>query len=172
MTDSHFQPISAKSIATNGEANITPWAVAQQQLAAEERYWMSTLNRDGSPHVMPHFAVWLDGALYFTSSPGAQKAKNLARDPRCVISVSAQSLDIIMEGEAQKITDDTTLQRLADAYKAKYDWPITVKDHAYDAPYGAPTAGPPPYELYQVTLSKVFGLGSGEPYGATRWEFA
>jgi hypothetical protein len=32
---------------------------------------------------------------------------------------------------------------VAEAYAAKYEWPVTVRDGAFDAD-GAPTAGPPP----------------------------
>lgn len=167
-----LQPISTESVATNGVTEVTPWAEAQQQIAAEGKYWLSTINPNGTPHVMPHFGVWLDGALYFTAGPGTRKAKNLAHDPRCAITVTAKKLDIIMEGEARKITDQATLHRLAEAYDTKYGWHITVNGAAYDAPFGAPSAGQPPYELYKLTLSKVYGLGSDEPYGATRWDFA
>jgi hypothetical protein len=57
-------------------------------------------------------------------------------------------------------------------YSSKYGWQLTVRDGAYLADYGAPSAGPPPYELYEVQPVTVFGLGTEEPFGATRWQFS
>jgi hypothetical protein len=163
--------VKAESIATNGEDAIASWEDGQQQLAEASDYWLTTINPNGHPHVMPLFGVWSEGHLYFTSSPDAQKAKNLEDNPHCAIATHGKTLDLIVEGEAHRITDDATLQRIADAYNAKYGWPVTVKDGAYDAPFGAPSAGKPPYQLYEVRLTKAFGLGTAEPYGATRWTF-
>jgi Pyridoxamine 5'-phosphate oxidase len=36
---------------------------------------------------------------------------------------------------------------------------------------GAPTAGPPPYDVYEVTPMTVFGFGTDETFGATPWGF-
>src|SRR6266496_446530 len=80
--------------------------------------------------------------------------------PHVVITTSGETLDLVVEGEAKKITDDDTLKRVAEVYVSKYDWHITPHDGAYDAPYGAPAAGLPPYELYQIHITKVISPGS------------
>jgi hypothetical protein len=165
------QPIEEKSIATNGVPIVTPWTEAQEQLASASKYWLATINADAHPHVMPLFGVWFDGSLYFTSSDKALKAKNLAQNPHCVITVSVEHLDLIIEGDALKITDEAHMQQIAALYASKYDWHITPHNGAYDADYGAPSAGPPPYELYQIHITKGFGFHTAEPYGATRWRF-
>jgi len=160
------------SIATNGIEATTPWPEAREQLATTHRYWLTTVRPDGRPHVMPLFGVWLDDALYFTSNPDRRKARNLARNGQCVVSASTDLLDLVLEGEAVRVRDEATLRRIAEAYDAKYGWPLTLRDDgAFDAPYGAPSAGPPPYEPYQFTPSVGFGLGTDEPFGATRWRF-
>ncbi len=46
-------------------------------LEASEIFWLSTVRRDGRPHVTPLPAMWLDGALHFCTGPEEQKAKNL-----------------------------------------------------------------------------------------------
>ena len=51
--------------------------------------WLTTINPDGSPHVTPVGFVQLDGVWYFTSGPGTRKSRNVASDPRCVVSVDA-----------------------------------------------------------------------------------
>ena len=62
------------------------------------------------------------------------------------------------------------LQRLATLYNAR-GWPVTAKDGAFTAPYSAPSAGPPPWDLYEFTPKTAFGVATAEPHGATRWDF-
>jgi hypothetical protein len=163
--------VKAESVATNGEGAVTPWEEGQKQLAEAGDYWLTTINPNGHPHVMPLFGVWSEGHLYFTSNPDAQKAKNVEQNPHVVMATKGNTLDLIVEGEARRVSDEATLQRIADVYRQKYGWPITVENDAYDAPFGAPSAGKPPYRLYEVRPTKAFGLGTAEPYGATRWTF-
>ncbi len=99
------------------------------------------------PHVRPVLGVWVGGSLHTTSSPTARKARNLALNDRCSFSVSVDAVDVVLERAAEKVVNSARLQPVADAYASKYGWPPTVKDGAFDAPYGAPTAGPPPYEV-------------------------
>ena len=148
------------------------WDLVEKGLVhGNSTYWLATVRPDGRPHVMPLFGVWVDGAMYFTSNPKALKAKNLAQNPHCVITATSDDLDIVVEGDAAKVTDEAELQRIAEAYIDKYGWPVTVRDGAFDAPFGAPTAGPPPYELYEITVETVFGLGTSEPFGSGRFRF-
>jgi nitroimidazol reductase NimA-like FMN-containing flavoprotein (pyridoxamine 5'-phosphate oxidase superfamily) len=149
-----------------------PWSEAQRRLAGATFLWFAT-SAGGRPHVRPVLAVWVDGKLHTTSSPRARKARNLADDDRCSFSVTADSVDVVYEGTATRVTDPDHLQRVADAYRDKYDWPPTVVDGAFDAPYGAPTAGPPPYQVYEVVPSVVFAFGTDEDHAprSTRWSF-
>jgi hypothetical protein len=43
--------------------------------------------------------------LYFTSSPRARKARNLAANPACTVSVRLEGIDLVLEGEAARVTD-------------------------------------------------------------------
>lgn len=165
------KPQAGKSIATNGEKHVADWADAQKQLEQSEKFWLATTDPDGSPHVVPIFSVWVDDTLYFTSGKKVRKSRNLAQNAHCVISTQGETLDVMVEGEATKITDEAAMQRVAKAYADKYGWPIMPHDGAFDAPYGAPSAGPAPYACYHVRITKVFALGTSEVYGATRWVF-
>lgn len=77
----------------------------------------------------------------------------------------------MIEGMAEKVIDAATLQRLAKRYAAQ-GWPASVSDGAMTAAYSAPSAGPPPWDLYVVTPVTAFGVARAEPNGATRWRFA
>jgi len=68
------------------------------------------------------------------------------------------------------VTDDATLQRVAARY-AREGWPARVLDGAFTYDYSAPSAGPPPWYVYEVAPKTVFGVLGTEPGGATRWRF-
>ena len=76
----------------------------------------------------------------------------------------------VIEGTAARVTDDATLQHMAKRY-ADQGWPATVKDGAFTHEYSAPSAGPPPWNLYVLTPATVYGVMSDEPGGAMRWRF-
>ena len=76
----------------------------------------------------------------------------------------------MLEGEAARATDPATLEAIAAIYRDG-GWPAQVDGDALTAPYSAPSAGPPPWHVYRFTSHTVFGVGSGEPHGATRWRF-
>ena len=151
-----------------------PWSRAETQLAASNgpsvTHFLATVRPDGRPHVAGVGALWVDDRFYFTSGAGTRKSRNLAARADCVISVKLPDLDIVVEGAARKVTDEPTLQRLAERYGAQ-GWPATVKDGAFTAPFSAPSVGPPPWHLYEFTPRTAFGVATAEPFGATRWRF-
>lgn len=131
-------------------------------------YWLATTRPDNRPHVAGVGAIWLDGRFYFVSGAGTRKSENLAANPNCVISVKLAGIDLVVEGSARVVSDEPTLQRLAKLYDSQ-GWPARVSDGAFTAEYSAPSAGPPPWNLYVMTPSTAFGVASVEPSGATRW---
>lgn len=138
---------------------------------ARHTHWLTTTNPDGSPHVMPLGVVTLGGSWYFTSGPGTRKSRNISRDPRCVISVATHPFDLVVEGRAERVVDAAELTTVAEAYAA-HGWPASVAGDALTAEFSAPSAGPPPWNVYRVAPSTVFALGTAEPYGATRFDLA
>jgi hypothetical protein len=131
--------------------------------------WLTTINPDGSPHVTPVGFAQLDGVWYFTSGPGTRKSRNLAADPRCVVSVATHPFDLVVEGSVVRVTDADELRSVADEYN-RGGWPAQVDGDALTAEYSAPSAGPPPWHVYKVTPATVFAFGTAEPYGATRFD--
>jgi pyridoxine/pyridoxamine 5'-phosphate oxidase len=77
--------------------------------------WLATIDEDNKPHVMPLGVLWLDGALYFNSGAGTRKAQNLARNPHCALTVATNEFDLVVEGDAVRVTDEAKLKRIADA---------------------------------------------------------
>src|SRR5689334_17705712 len=104
-----LQPVTERNLDGYGSPPIA-WERARASLEEEWKlqgpngqgiphtHWLATVRPDGAPHVMPIGAAWLDGAFYFTTGPGTRKAKNLAHEPRCVITLAARDLDLVVEG--------------------------------------------------------------------------
>lgn len=162
---------TAKNLDIYGAAPI-PWSRALEQLEAGPggTFWLATTSPDGHPHVAGIGALWVDGKIYFVTGARTRKGRNLAANPACVFSVSLTGIDLVIEGSAVRIIDRPTLLRLAKRYAAQ-GWPASVSGDALTAEYSAPSAGPPPWNLYVVKPTTAFGVGSGEPPGATRWRF-
>lgn len=177
-----LRPISEKNLAGYGLPPLA-WERTLERLQEEWKlqappemggvpephtHWLATTRPDGRPHAVPIGVVWDDGHFYFSSGAGTRKSRNLAEDPQCVITLAATDLDIVLEGEARRVQDDDKLRRLAEVF-ASGGWAPTVKDGAFHHEFSAPSAGPPPWQVYEFTPKTVFGFATAEPYGATRW---
>jgi PPOX class probable F420-dependent enzyme len=134
--------------------------------------WLATINRDGSPHVTGIGALWADDTFWFETGNGTRKGKNLARDPRCALSLATREFDLVVEGVADKVTDPATVAAMAARWAAA-GWPAQVDDtgRALTAEFSAPSAGPPPWFVYRLTAHTATAHGIVEPFGATRWRF-
>jgi general stress protein 26 len=149
----------------------------RQVLEDAEMFWLSTVRRDGRPHVIPLPAMWLDGALHFCTGSEEQKAKNLAANPRCVLTTGTNrfrsGLDVVVEGHASRVTDEELLTRLAAMWQNKLGWPYEVVDGAFrDLTAEADDTGAQP-EAYVFALvpTKILAFGKGEPFSQTRYRF-
>lgn len=165
-------PVEVRNLDRYGNAALE-WDRAVEALAAGPEtgtFFLGTTGPDGRPHSAGTGAVWLDGRLYIVSGPGTRKSRNLAANPACTVSTSRPGIDIVVEGDAARVTDPATLEKLAGYYR-DLGWPAEVEGDALTAPSSAPSAGPPPWYLYAVTVHTVFGVASAEPNGATRWRF-
>jgi len=139
----------------------TPWSQTCGVLEAAELFWITTVRADGRPHVTPLVAVWLDDALYFTTGETEQKAVNLRANPHVVMTTGCgtwtEGLDVVVEGDAAPVTDDTLLTRLAEAWSAKWDgrWRFQVRDGRFYQPPGGDAL------VYSVAPAKVLAFGKG-----------
>jgi hypothetical protein len=104
------------------------------------------------------------------SGPGTRKSRNLAENPSCVISLTLKDIDLVVDGTAVRVTDAATLQRLAKLYNEQ-GWPVSVDADGFTAEYSAPSAGPPPWNLYEIAPAVAFGVAFAAPDGAMRWRF-
>ena len=145
-----------------------PWAEVAEILSDSEMFWLSTVRRDGRPHVTPLPAVWLDGMLHFCVGSQEQKAKNLQSNPGCILAAGANEfrsgLDVVIEGTAAPVTGSAQLQRLAAMWKSKLDWDFQVTDDGFLDPAGRTGL------VFGVRPAKVLVFGKN-PYSQTRYRF-
>jgi hypothetical protein len=175
---SEREPTAAKNLDSNNYGlEPLPWSRAQEHLAADmpsqaTATFLGTVRPDGTPHAAGIGAAWYDGDVYFTSSPHAAKARHLAANPACTISMRLKGIELVLEGTATRITDRAVLEEVLERYVAG-GWPaaIDADGDAFTAPFSAPSAGPPPWHVYRFTFHTVFGVAYEEPYGAMRWTF-
>ena len=149
-------------------APAVPWPEARQALEEAGTYWLSTVRADGRPHVTTLIAMWNGDALYFSTGPTEQKYKNLEKNPHCVMTTGSnrldEGLDLVVEGDAVRVTDDARLQVLAEAWQAKYgrDWNLTGTEKD-------------PAHVFEVKPVRAFGFrkgfGKDGQGGQTRWRW-
>ena len=111
------------------------------------------------------------GGLYFCAGGRTRKARNLGIRTDCAVTVEVEPIDLVVEGKVVKVGDPETLRRVARAYASIYDWHVAVRDGAFHDTEGAPTAGPPPYDVYEVIPTMAFAFGTDESFRPTRWVF-
>ena len=135
--------------------------------------WLATIDPDGSPHVTGVGALWVDGAWWFETGETSRKGRNLARDPRCTLSVAVQEFDLVTEGVVEMVTDPAVVADMA-ARWAEGGWPARPDESgtALTAEFSAPSAGPPPWRVYRLVPTRATALQTVEPGGASRFTFS
>lgn len=151
-------------------STAVPWTDVEQVLRESEMFWLSTVRRDGRPHVAPLPAMWLDGKLYFCTGAHEQKARNIESNPRCVLTTGSSSyrsgLDVVVEGTVAQFGDEPTLTRLARMWRDKLDWAFEVVDGQFSDPGEDDHRA----SVFAMTPSKVLAFAKA-PYSQTRYTF-
>jgi hypothetical protein len=168
-------PVTTNLDQWNSDSDAVPagWEETLLALETAELFWISTVRPDGRPHVTPLVAVWLDSALHFHTGADEQKFANLRANPHVVLTTGCnqwdRGLDVVVEGDAVRVTDDSTLERLAEVWARKWDgrWQLTVRDGCF---YNR-SMNDFPSQVFTVKPVKVFAHAKGDPFGATTHRF-
>jgi PPOX class probable F420-dependent enzyme len=142
-------------------SGLLPWSWATERLAKSHDYWVATVRPNGRPHVMPVWGAWDDDAVWFSSSNGARKSRNIAANPECVVTTSDPYEPVVVEGVAERVANAEAIGRYARLVNEKYETEIPVE--FYDPAENA---------LFRVTPRAVIGLTESDFTGSpTRWGF-
>jgi uncharacterized pyridoxamine 5'-phosphate oxidase family protein len=134
-----------------------PWEWAVERLTETRNYFVATTRPDGRPHVMPVWAIWLDGLLWFSTARTSTKARNLLTNPNITVTAERGDGALILEGVAAVEENHDVLRPVWGSYKAKYEWDMEGES------------------MFVVTPRTVFAfIESAEDFAATatRWRFA
>ena len=152
------------------EASPTPWPDVLHVFADAELYWLTTVRADGRPHVTPLIGVAEGAAMHFCTGLREQKARNLEHNSKVALTTGnntwARGLDVVVEGTAVRVTEREALQRLADAYEAKYgsEWHFEVGDGVFGTDEGAAA-------VFRIEPAKVLAFAK-EPHAQTTYRFS
>ena len=112
--------------------------------------------------------MWLDDALHFCTGPEEQKARNLERNPHVVLTTGSnaygEGLDVVVDGDAVRVTDNDRLHRIADAYESKYgaEWHFDVRRRCVRTRARARPC------VFAISPTAVFAYARGAIYSQTR----
>ncbi len=148
-----------------------PWTWAEEHLVANKSYWVVTASASARPHAMPVWGVWLPGTerFWFSCAPSARKARNLAENPQCVVTVDDTVECISVEGRAfavDQASGGTDVDHAVTSYVEKY-WP-DVAVHPEMEAFVRRNA------IFEVTPERAFGIIEREEefsQRATRWRW-
>jgi general stress protein 26 len=140
---------------STSKAGMLPWKWAEKTLSESREYWIVTVRPDARPHAMIIWGLWFGGAFWFGTGKKTQKARNLAKNPNCIVGTQNAAEAVILEGVAELIKDAATIKKLEPASLRKY---------------GMSGGGSEP--VYRVRPTRIFGLiEKSFPKTATRWTF-
>jgi len=165
MPTAHFGPRFS-----DPAAGPTPYEDAAAVLERAELYWFTSVRADGRPHVTPLIGVYVDGAVHFSTGLEEQKARNLEHHDEVAITTGnntwAAGLDVVVEGQAVRVLDGDALQRLADAYEAKYGtvWHFDVDGDLFVSGDHGRAA------VFRIEPAKVLAFAKA-PHGQTAYRF-
>jgi hypothetical protein len=146
-------------VGPNDGRGLLPWSWAEERLVASHDYWVATVRPDGGPHVMPVWGCWAEGAAWFSASGGSRKARNLAADPRAVMTTVNPQQPVVVEGIVNRVADDQTIERFTAWVNAKYATSYGVEFFAENA-------------CFRLEPHWAFGLDESDFTGTpTRWVF-
>lgn len=103
----------------------TDWSTVARYFEADAVAHLATLQKDGSPHVVP---LWVDrhgeSNLAFFTINGSRKDRNVARDPRVAVSITAPDNPYDMatvRGEVIERVDGDRGWEIIDRLSQKYE---------------------------------------------------
>ena len=145
-------------------AEASSWDDTLQAVEQAELFWVTTVRSDGRPHSTPLVAVWLDGALHFSTGVGEQKEINLRGNRQVILMTGRndwdQGIDIVVEGRAERVEERHRLDSLAQAWTAKWDgrWNYVVTNAGFEH------ADDPDHDqvlVFAVRPERVLAFGKG-----------
>jgi hypothetical protein len=148
---------------------VLPWSWGEERLTGSRNYWVTTVDAGGRPHSMPVWGVWLPDRdrFWFSCSPNARKARNLAVNPQVVVAPTDTVEVVSLEGRAEEVTGGD-LTAHVDAYFAKYGDEMDMERPAVEEFLVS-------HASFEVVPERAFGIierADDFSQRATRWRWS
>ncbi|WP_255170326.1 pyridoxamine 5'-phosphate oxidase family protein [Natrononativus amylolyticus] len=134
---------------------LLPWSTVADRMRTERTVWVTTTRPDGRPHARPVWGVWLENTFHCGGGDRTRWVRNLASNPAITVHTEDGESVVIIEGVAEKLTDETAdearLERIDDRY-----------EETYGVRHGTPVFAARPTTVLAWT---------DYPTDATRWRF-
>lgn len=157
---SHRPPYARGYTAGPGDPFVPgDWSDIERDLQLARNYWVCSTRPDGRPHAMPVWGLWLQEAVWFSTSPQSVKARNFAHDPHCVIHLESGDDAVILEGVVHRVDpDEPAVAQFVSDYFGKYGIKVAVHD--------------PDFALYRLPPTKAYTWKEQNfPTSNARWTF-
>jgi nitroimidazol reductase NimA-like FMN-containing flavoprotein (pyridoxamine 5'-phosphate oxidase superfamily) len=155
-----YMPGYGMLAATEG-SGLLPWAWAEERLIRSHDYWLASVSAEGLPHLMPVWGVWHDDLLWFSSSNGSRKTRNLAGQPWCSVATDDPLEPVVVQGRARRVSEPADLAAMLAAENSKYG-----------TSYGLDMVDPASNSVFALRPEWVFALDSSDFSGSpTRFTF-
>ena len=98
------------------------WDWVAAQLRDSLHYWLCSVRPDGRPHVIPRWAVFVDGKIYYDGSSETRHNRNIEVNPNIAVHLESGTEAIILEGTSGPAGKPSPEfgKKLSQAYKKKY----------------------------------------------------
>lgn len=109
-------------LTTHDPARAAPRPSALAALESDPVAWLSSVRRDGSPHVVPVWFHWDGERVVAFSKPHARKVENLRQQPRVMIAVGTPGPDFaveLIEADAE-LPDASAAEVMPSGFGVKY----------------------------------------------------
>lgn len=152
----------------DSDEGLLPWSWAEHRLLGSRNYWVTTVDANGRPHLMPVWGVWLPDRerFWFGCAPNARKARNLRANPQVVVAPTDTVEVVSLEGHAVE-TSNGDLDEPIDAFFVKYGAEMSM-DRTGVAEFLTSQAS------FEVVPERAFGIiERAEEFAqrATRWRW-
>jgi nitroimidazol reductase NimA-like FMN-containing flavoprotein (pyridoxamine 5'-phosphate oxidase superfamily) len=142
-------------------SGLLPWSWAEERLVASRNYWVVTVWPDHHPHAMPVWGMWHNSAFWFSSSKPSRKSRNIAANPRCVVTTEDAQNPVVVEGTAELLVDPEDIATL-----------LALENAKYETDYKIESLDPAVNSCFRVQPRWAFGIKHGDFEGSpTRWDF-
>jgi hypothetical protein len=108
-------------------AELVTWSDVAARFDAARNAWFGTVDPAGGPHSVPIWTASVNEVLYVFGERRSVKFRNLAANPRVVVTLESGDEVVIVRGSAYDLGTPAQVPDVVAAFAAKYTEPDDVQ---------------------------------------------